>query len=65
MILIAFGSSAAIKAREIDLTADQLAAVRAWILSCEVAWLTCATHADAVELETKLKAEPKPPLAKI
>jgi hypothetical protein len=62
---LGFGSSAAIKAREIDLTAEQLAAVRAWILGCEVAWLTCATEAEAIELETKLKVESKPLLTKI
>jgi hypothetical protein len=61
---LGFGSSAAIKKREIKLTADQLIAIRAWILSCEVSWLTCATKAAAIKLETKLKVEFKPPLTK-
>jgi hypothetical protein len=34
-------------------------------MSCKVAWLTCATKDEAVELETRLKAEFKPPLTKI
>jgi hypothetical protein len=61
---LGFGEAAAIKRREITLTSDQLAAVRAWILSCEVAWLTCLCDVDALELETGLKAEYLPPLTK-
>jgi hypothetical protein len=62
---LGFGSSAAIKKREVELTVDQLAAVRAWILACQVTWLTCESKAGAIELESKLKAEFKPPLTKL
>jgi hypothetical protein len=60
-----YGSAAAINAGTIVLTTDQLAAVRAWILSCEVAWLTCATKDDALALEKKLRTAPKLPLNKL
>ena len=45
---LGYGSSAAIKKRELELTAEQLVKVRTWILSCEVAWLTCSTKAGAI-----------------
>jgi len=59
---LGFGSAAAIKARDVVLSAPQLDAVRAWILGCEVGWLTCATADEAIALETALKQEFKPPL---
>lgn len=59
-----FGRAADIKSGAVTLTDDQLAAMRTWILGCEVAWLTCASKADAIDLETQLKAEHKPPLTK-
>lgn len=62
---LGFGTSAQIKSRAIELTDEQLAAVHAWIVSCEVTWLVCATKAEALELETTLKVEFKPPLTKI
>jgi hypothetical protein len=61
---LGFGSAAAIKAGDMVLTETQLNEVRQWIMGCEVAWLTCATAADAVALETSLKREFKPPLTK-
>lgn len=61
---LGFGRAADIKKRAVALTDDQLAAMRTWILGCEVAWLTCASKADAIDLETQLKAEHKPPLTK-
>ncbi len=62
---LGYGTSAAIKSREVELSTSQLAELRAWIEGCEVAWLTCATKEEAIELEAKLKAEFKPPLTKI
>jgi hypothetical protein len=62
--LLGFGPAAALKRREIALTSDQLAAVRKWLLSCELAWLTCASAGDADALETKLLSESRPPLNK-
>jgi hypothetical protein len=62
---LGIASSGRIKSRTVVLAEEQLAAVSAWIMSCKVAWLTCATKDEAVELETRLKAEFKPPLTKI
>lgn len=61
---LGFGSSADIKAKRIKLRADQLAILRAWILTCRVAWIVCRSTAEAVRLEARLKAEWMPPLAK-
>ncbi len=61
---IGIATSAVIKSGAVFLTDDQLAAVRAWIIGCEVAWLSCATGAEAVELENRLKAEFRPELTK-
>jgi hypothetical protein len=47
------------------LTSEQLDAVRAWLLACDVAWLSCATAAEAVDLEARLKTEFRPQLTKI
>jgi len=59
-----FGTSAALKRREVTLTTEQLDALHAWIGSCEVAWLICVSNADARSLETRLKAEFRPCLTK-
>lgn len=59
-----YGSAAAINSGDVVLTTEQLAAVRAWIMSCHVAWLTCATKAAARALEKTLKTEFQPPLTK-
>lgn len=61
---LGLGTSAELKVRAIELTDAQLDAVRAWIASCGVSWLVCATGADALALETALKAEFKPELTK-
>lgn len=62
---LGYGTPAAIKSKEVELTNEQLAALREWIDGCEVAWLTCATAEEAIELERKLKEEFKPPLTKV
>jgi hypothetical protein len=61
---LGFGSSADIKAKRVRLAPDELAAVRAWILACSVAWVACPTKAAAVSLEARMKAEWMPPLTK-
>lgn len=61
---LGFGSSADIKAKRIELTSDQLAILRAWILGCRSAWIVCRSKAEAVRLEARLKAEWMPPLTK-
>jgi hypothetical protein len=62
---LGFASAADIKAKRVALTADQLAKVRAWILSCQVAWIVCPSEGTAIRMENALKAEWKPPLTKI
>jgi uncharacterized protein CbrC (UPF0167 family) len=57
---LGFGTTAALKRREVILTAEQLAQVRAWLLSCELAWLTCGNAADAIALEIRLRKESLP-----
>lgn len=61
---LGFGCAADIKAKRIRLTPDQLAKVRAWIVSCSVAWIERRTVAAARQLEAALKAEWIPPLTK-
>ena len=57
---LGFGTTAALKRREVVLTGEQLAEVRAWLVSCELAWLTCATADDAIALEIRLRKEALP-----
>lgn len=57
-------TAADIKARRYQLTAEEVTAVRVWLDACEIAWVECATKADAKRLEDDSKAEYKPPLTK-
>jgi len=57
---LGFGTTAALKRREIILTAEQLAQVRAWLLSCDLAWLTCNDASEAIALEYRLRKEALP-----
>jgi hypothetical protein len=61
---LGFGTPAAIKAKRVRLTSDQLAFVRVWIVGCAVAWVECDTIAAAKGLEAQMKAEWLPPLTK-
>jgi hypothetical protein len=36
-----------------------------WIRACEVAWIVCSTHDDAVALESSMKREWMPPLTRL
>ena len=59
---LGFATTAALKRREITLTADQLGRVHRWVRSCELAWLICDSARDAIELEAQLRKEFLPPL---
>jgi hypothetical protein len=61
---LGFGIPADIKAKRVQLTREQLAEVRGWILGCAVAWIECRTIASARNLEAEMKAEWIPPLTK-
>lgn len=54
---LGFGATAALKRREIALTADQLARVDRWLRGCTLAWLVCDSAADAIDLEAQLRKE--------
>lgn len=54
-----------IKKRLYQPTPEEVTAVRAWIESCQVAWMIRPTEALAVALEKVLKREYKPPLTRI
>jgi len=60
-----YGTAAAINAGEVVLSAEKLANVRAWIMACEVAWLTCENKDAARALEAKLRIDFKLPLNKL
>lgn len=62
--LLGFGLADDIYRKRVRLTDEQRADVRAWILTCSVAWIECPTSADARRLETNIKAEWLPPLTK-
>jgi hypothetical protein len=57
-------AAADIKGRRYRPTAEDAAAVRAWLDGCEVAWRECAAEPAAVALETAMKVEQMPPLTK-
>ena len=61
---LAIASAADIKARRYAPTPHDAARVVAFIDGCEVAWIACATPAEARLLETRIKAEWMPPLTK-
>lgn len=54
---LGFGTTVALKRREITLTADQLARVDRWLRGCTLAWLVCDSAADAIDLEAQLRKE--------
>jgi hypothetical protein len=62
---LGIATAAEIKTRTYLTTRGDADAVVAWIRGCEVAWITCASHDDAVNLETRMKAEWMPPLTRI
>lgn len=46
------------------MTTTEIAPVNAWIQGCDVAWIECRTDEEATNLESRMKAEWKPPLTK-
>ena len=61
---LGIATAAAIKNRTYQPTVEEIAAVRAFIDRCSIAWLACATADEAKALETDFKNEWKPPLTK-
>lgn len=51
-----------IKQRLYQPTDQEVAAVRAWLDGCHIAWVQCESNAAAEKLERAFKAEYKPPL---
>jgi excinuclease UvrABC nuclease subunit len=62
---LGISTSASIKTDAYELDADELLRVRKFIDSCQVAWLVCESKAGALDLETRMKNEWKPPLTKM
>ena len=58
-------TAAEIKKGLYRLTPEELARVRAFIESCEIAWITRRDEPEAVALEIAMKTESLPPLTKI
>ena len=52
------------RAHAASLTNEQLDLVNTWVRGCEVAWIECRTGDEAADVETKLKAEFRPPLTR-
>lgn len=61
---LGFGAAAAIKARQIQPTDEQVAAVRGWLDECGIAWIECRNPTEAAALEMALKDEFRPMLTK-
>lgn len=61
---LSFASPQDVYDKVVRLDAEQLAAVRAWIVGCVVAWIECDSVAEAVQLESDMKDEWLPPLTK-
>ena len=61
---LGFASPADIKSKRTRLTEEQLAALRSWILGCQVAWLTTPSIAAALRAEVELMTEFMPRLTK-
>jgi excinuclease UvrABC nuclease subunit len=62
---LGISTAALIKSRVYQPDADELSAVRAFIKSCDVAWIAVETPAAALKLETQMKREWTPPLTKL
>lgn len=46
-------------------TIEQAAAIRAWLLECEVSWVACSSAHDADQLERRVRRVYLPPLNRI
>ena len=47
------------------ITTEQAAAIRDWLLACELSWQSCATVLEADQLERRLRAEFLPALNRV
>ena len=56
---LGFGQAKSLHEGQVNLTASQMGRVDEWINGCQVAWISCATGQQAVELSRKLKATRK------
>jgi hypothetical protein len=61
---LGFATANEIKKRAYQCTAEEAAAVRAWLDGCEIAWITCKSKAAGEDLEDDSRREYKPPLTK-
>ena len=61
---LGIATSADIKARRYQPTADEISAVRLWLDECEIAWIECGTAQGAEQLERDFKSEYMPMLTK-
>ena len=62
---IGISTAAAIKRRAYQPDDAELAAIRAFIEECEIAWIAQPSDGAATDLEARMKAEWKPPLTRI
>jgi excinuclease UvrABC nuclease subunit len=62
--LLGIARAADIKARRYRTTAEDAERITEWLRSCDVAWVECASEADALDLEKAMKREWLPPLTK-
>jgi hypothetical protein len=62
---IGIAAAADIKARRHRTTSDDAQRVSAWLDQCEFAWIECETPAEALTIESALRAAFKPPLNRL
>jgi hypothetical protein len=63
--LLGIAAAADVKARRYRTTIADAVGVTAWLSACEFAWLECASPAEALELETAMRVEFRPPLNRL
>ena len=63
--LLGIAAAADAKARGYRTTTTDAARVTEWLSGCEFAWIECASPAEALELETAMRVEFKPPLNRL
>ena len=63
--LLGIAAAADVKARRYRTTIAGAGRVTAWLSGCEFAWVACASPAEALELETAMRVEFRPPLNRL
>jgi excinuclease UvrABC nuclease subunit len=61
---LGIATARAIKKREYQPTPEEVRSVRHWIERSDIAWIECASEAEAIVLEMAMKDEWMPPLTK-